>query len=87
MKRLAGHILTEIRQLQPSGPYRLGGYSFGGLLALEVAQQLNAAGESVEALFLIGTIYDERYWPTSMRLRAWRDGPGCGCWESCGCAR
>ncbi|MDO5626785.1 MAG: AMP-binding protein [Mobilicoccus sp.] len=42
--------LRELRRLAPQGPYRLAGHSFGGLVALEMAQQLRAAGEKVEVL-------------------------------------
>jgi thioesterase domain-containing protein len=70
MERMAELMVAAIRQLQPAGPYRLGGYSFGGLLALEMAQQLRTAGEAVEALFLIEAVYDERYWPRGIWLRA-----------------
>jgi thioesterase domain-containing protein len=70
MAQLAGLLMAEIRQRQPTGPYRVGGYSFGGLLALEVAQQLRAAGEEVAALFLIEAVYDERYWPRGIWARA-----------------
>jgi len=70
MESVAEHMVTAIRQVQPSGPYRLGGYSFGGVLALEMAQQLRAAGEVVQPLFLIEAIYDERYWPRGIWLRA-----------------
>jgi thioesterase domain-containing protein len=70
MQQLAAPMVAAIRRLQPSGPYRLGGYSFGGLLALEMAQQLRAAGETVEALFLIDAFFDERYWPRGTWLRA-----------------
>jgi thioesterase domain-containing protein len=45
--------LREVRRLQPQGPYLLGGWSFGGLVALEMAQQLRAAGETVQLLALI----------------------------------
>ncbi len=67
---LAAILLAAVRQVQPSGPYRLGGYSFGALAALEMAQQLRAVGESVEALFLIDAVFDERYWPRRTWLRA-----------------
>ncbi|HKT05775.1 MAG TPA: thioesterase domain-containing protein [Rugosimonospora sp.] len=70
MERMAELAVAAVRQVQPSGPYRLGGYSFGALLALEMAQQLCAAGEPVEALFLIEALYDERYWPRGIWLRA-----------------
>ncbi|OLR93403.1 hypothetical protein BJP25_17940 [Actinokineospora bangkokensis] len=50
------HYVELIRQRQPHGPYRLGGWSFGGLQAFEAARQLTAAGERVEVLFLVDTI-------------------------------
>ncbi len=43
---LAAHYIAEMRRLQPHGPYWLGGYCFGGLVAFEMAQQLRASGES-----------------------------------------
>ncbi|HEY6793871.1 MAG TPA: AMP-binding protein [Kineosporiaceae bacterium] len=45
--------VAAIRGVQPRGPYFLAGHSFGGLLALEVAQQLHAAGEHVGLLAII----------------------------------
>jgi amino acid adenylation domain-containing protein len=53
LEALAAHHLMSVRAVQAVGPYRLGGYSFGGLLAFEMAQQLRAAGETVELLFLL----------------------------------
>jgi thioesterase domain-containing protein len=41
------------------------GYSFGGLVALAVAEQLAAAGERVERLWLADPFYDRRYWPAA----------------------
>ena len=52
----AAHYLDEIRKLQPSGPYYLLGYSFGGLLAFEIAQQLHAAGQAVGLLGMLDTL-------------------------------
>lgn len=52
----AARYLDLIRGLQPSGPYRLMGWSLGGVLAGECAQQLVAAGEQVEFLASIDTI-------------------------------
>ena len=52
---LAAHYLSEVRQAQPHGPYRLLGYSVGGLVAYEMAQQLVAAGQRVELLCLLDT--------------------------------
>lgn len=44
-----------IREVQPTGPYKVGGYSFGGLVAFEIAQQLARAGETVSHLVIFGT--------------------------------
>lgn len=70
VRELAAVMLSVVRSRQPEGPYRLGGYSFGALLALEMAQHLRVAGETVDALFLIEAIYDERYWPKAVWRRA-----------------
>ena len=50
---LARTHVVAIRQIQPYGPYRLAGYRFGGIVALETARQLEAQGEEVEILFLL----------------------------------
>jgi thioesterase domain-containing protein/carbamoylphosphate synthase large subunit len=59
-----------IRALQPRGPYYLVGYSFGGLVALEVARLLRETGEEVAFLGMIDTRYDSRFWPTGLFLRS-----------------
>jgi enterobactin synthetase component F len=50
---MAAMLLLRIKEVQSTGPYRLAGYSFGGLVAYEIAQQLQRAGEEVEYLFLL----------------------------------
>src|SRR6185436_2978377 len=51
-----------IRQVQPEGPYQLAGWSFGGTIALEMAQQLQKGGESVAFLGVIDTrLYSTRF--------------------------
>jgi thioesterase domain-containing protein/acyl carrier protein len=52
---MAERYLQEIRRVQPEGPYRIGGYSFGGLVAYEMAQQLEARREEVALLALFDT--------------------------------
>jgi amino acid adenylation domain-containing protein/non-ribosomal peptide synthase protein (TIGR01720 family) len=52
---MAARYLADVRAQQPTGPYRLGGWSMGGLVAYEMAQQLLAAGEQVSLLALIET--------------------------------
>ncbi|MES1245844.1 MAG: amino acid adenylation domain-containing protein [Acidobacteriota bacterium] len=49
---LASSYVAAVRGLQPQGPYRLGGWSFGGVVAFEMAQQLARQGEEVELLAL-----------------------------------
>lgn len=50
---MAAHYLKEIRQLQPEGPYFIGGRSLGGMIAYEMACQLHAGGEEVALLALL----------------------------------
>ncbi len=49
---MAERYIQEIRRVQPEGPYRIGGYSFGGVVAYEMAQMLEAQGEQVALLAL-----------------------------------
>ncbi len=49
----AAACLMALRELQPEGPYLLGGWSLGGILAYEMARQLIEAGEKVAHLILI----------------------------------
>ena len=51
----ARDYLQEIRQVQPHGPYLLGGFSGGGITAYEMARQLRAAGEEVAMLVMLDT--------------------------------
>jgi len=57
MEDMATHYVREIRKIQPTGPYYIGGYSFGGRVAYAMAQRLRAAGESVALLALLDTYY------------------------------
>ncbi|MBD1807083.1 amino acid adenylation domain-containing protein [Microcoleus sp. FACHB-SPT15] len=49
---MATEYLKEVRLIQPQGPYYLSGYSFGGAVAFEMAQQLVAQGEKIALLVL-----------------------------------
>jgi thioesterase domain-containing protein len=62
---MAAHYVGEIRRVQPHGPYCLGGYCLGGTIALEMAQQLTAAGEKVALVALFDTYNFKRTAPTS----------------------
>ncbi len=53
IEALAELYLDELRSVQARGPYRLGGFCFGGVIAFEMARRLAAAGEVVDVLALI----------------------------------
>lgn len=53
VEELAAGYLAEIKAVQPSGPYHLGGACFGGVVAFEMAQQLRRAGETVGGPILL----------------------------------
>ena len=52
IEAMAAYYLEQIRPVQPAGPYLLGGYSFGGAVAYEMACRLQAGGETVALLAL-----------------------------------
>ena len=52
---MAAHYVQLLREVQPEGPYCLGGPSFGGTVAFEMAQQLVRAGQQVAVLALFDT--------------------------------
>jgi pyochelin synthetase len=56
---MADEYVAAIRQVQPKGPYALGGWSLGGIIAYEMAQRLQAQGDEVRLLALIdsGLLY------------------------------
>ncbi|MFC3536783.1 amino acid adenylation domain-containing protein [Couchioplanes azureus] len=53
---LARSYVDAIRRVQPEGPYTLGGWSFGGFVAFEMARQLRCADAEVDNLVLLDTI-------------------------------
>jgi amino acid adenylation domain-containing protein len=53
VESIAAYYLREIRTVQANGPYFLGGYSFGAIVAFEVAQQMTRGGEEVALLVLL----------------------------------
>lgn len=52
---IAAHFIRELKQVRPEGPYLLSGFSFGGLVAYEMAQQLTRKGHQVLMLALLDT--------------------------------
>lgn len=55
VKSMAAYYVTMIQSKQAKGPYDLGGYSMGGILAYEVARQLQEMGETVRSLVMLDT--------------------------------
>lgn len=54
--QIAAQNIAWVKQVQPQGPYRLIGHSFGGRIAFEMASQLEQLGEPVELVALIDTL-------------------------------
>ncbi|MFC6012252.1 amino acid adenylation domain-containing protein [Nocardia lasii] len=63
----AGHYVAHIRSIQPHGPYHLLGWSLGGLIAQEIAVQLQELGEDVALLAMLDSYQlGDRWLDTSM---------------------
>lgn len=60
LEELAALYVKAVRSRQPDGPYLIGGWSFGGIVAYEVARQLLLAGQRVELVALLDS------WPPSL---------------------
>jgi arthrofactin-type cyclic lipopeptide synthetase C len=58
IREMADRYVAAIRTVQPKGPYRLVGYSAGGLVAYAMAEHLSGMGETVEFLGIIDTRAD-----------------------------
>jgi amino acid adenylation domain-containing protein len=52
IEEMAANYISAIRTIQPHGPYHLGGWSMGGIVALEMAQQLHRMGDEIALLAL-----------------------------------
>jgi thioesterase domain-containing protein/acyl carrier protein len=75
VEELAAHYVKAVRAVQTHGPYFLGGYSFGGSVALEMAQQFRRSGEWVAFLAILDhtpppTRYESIQWSPSSSLGA-----------------
>jgi thioesterase domain-containing protein len=73
IEEMAAERVASILELRPEGPYRIGGFCGGGLVAYEMARQLTARGHVVERLLLIDTIA-----PATELRPAWRLVEGAG---------
>lgn len=66
---IATCFVEAVRRLQPHGPYAIVGYSFGGLVAYEMACQLREAGEKLEHVVLLDAAIHPRFLPLRARIR------------------
>jgi len=56
IEEMAAHYIEEMRLVQPLGPYLIGGWSMGGIVAVEMARQLQAYDQQVTLLALIDSM-------------------------------
>jgi len=63
VEAMAADYLGEIKARQPNGPYYLCGYSFGGLVAFEIARRLSESGNEVGLVGLFDTMMSPLRWP------------------------
>ncbi|TWT93745.1 non-ribosomal peptide synthetase [Stieleria varia] len=57
---MSNEYIAAIRTIQSDGPYQIGGWSLGGVVAYEIARQMMSAGLSVDRLVLLDTTIPER---------------------------
>jgi acetoacetyl-CoA synthetase len=62
------YYLPHLRAVQPHGPYFLCGYSFGGLVAMELARRLQVEGETIALLGFIDSFPHPRRFPPRVRM-------------------
>jgi thioesterase domain-containing protein/acyl carrier protein len=67
IEAMADYYVEAVRALAPSGPYRLAGYSFGGMVAVEMARRLSP--ENVETLILLDAFAHPQTWPAASRAQ------------------
>ncbi len=75
VEEIAARACHSIRERRSRGPYILGGYCFGGVVAFEAARQLTAAGEEVRLIVLLDSVAPG--YPRLLRSggRYWRELP------------
>ena len=70
VEELAGHCVNEILQIQPNGPYNIGGYSFGGLIAFETASQLQEkSGEKAKVFVFDSRLRVQKRYSVFQRIK------------------
>ena len=62
IEAMAAHYIEEIIKINPNGPYALSGFSFGGIVAFEMARQLKEKGKIISIIALLDTNVDSSYY-------------------------
>ncbi|PRX27140.1 thioesterase domain-containing protein [Orenia metallireducens] len=62
LKEVAAEYVKELKKIRPEGPYLIGGYSFGGNAAYEMALQLEKAGDEVFDIFMMDSLAPMSYY-------------------------
>lgn len=60
IEEMAAAHLAALRTVSPKGPYVIGGFCIGGLVAYELAQQIEAGGDAVEMLLVIDAAPEDK---------------------------
>lgn len=77
IEAMAAQYLVALQACSPQGPYRLAGYSAGGVIALEMAHRLRTQGQEVELLAMIDTLHPQAaqvrlpWWQRLWWMRTW----------------
>lgn len=80
IEAMASQYLDALQAACPQGPYRLAGYSAGGVIALEMAHRLQTQGQRVELLAMIDTLHPQAaaerlpWWRRAWLMRTWSLG-------------
>ncbi|MCP4176912.1 MAG: hypothetical protein GY756_04025 [bacterium] len=56
IEEMAKTYVKSIKSIQENGPYLIGGHSFGGYIAFEIARQMELEGEAVETVFIFDSV-------------------------------
>ncbi len=91
VETMAAVYIEELKKVQPEGPYYIGGECVGGMIAIEIARQLSAAGETVAHLVLMDTprpglgkfiseeLFYYKQWIKKLLLRNFSKQSSCNC--------
>jgi acetoacetyl-CoA synthetase len=71
VEQMATAYIALMRSVQPAGPYSVGGYSFGGTIAFEIARQLSLGGDEIETLVMLDSSFEPRFLPLGKRIPHW----------------